>query len=186
MKIDCKNQPCPEPVIQTKKALEGIEEGVIEVTLNSEISKQNVIKFAISQGCSISEEADGDDIVLTITKGYSCDIATTTTKQKILFLKDNKIGKGELGKKLMTGMLSALLEQDVLPSKIICVNKGVFLTTKNKTTITALKKLINKGVEVHSCGACLEHYELKLKVGEVANAYFVAQNLLQSEGVVSL
>ncbi len=184
MKIDCTNLPCPEPVIKTKKALESIDEGVIDVIVNSDISKQNVIKFASSQGFSVSEEKDGKKTILSISKGFTCEIKQEFGK--VLFLKDDKIGKGKLGKQLMIGLLSSILEQEKLPKTIICVNKAVFLSTKNKDAIKILKTLSEKGVQIHSCGACLEHFNLKLKVGEVANAYFVAQNLMQSEGVISL
>ena len=51
-----------------------------------------------------------------------------------------------------------------------------------------LKKLENEGVEIYSCGACLEYYGLQgsLMVGNVGNALDTVEALLGGEGVVCL
>lgn len=46
MKIDCRNLSCPQPIVETKNALEKLQEGeTLEIILNSFISKNNVVKF---------------------------------------------------------------------------------------------------------------------------------------------
>lgn len=186
MKLDCTNLQCPEPVIKTKNALENIDEGILEVSVNSKASKQNVKRFASSQGFDVSEKNDGQNTILTITKGFTCSVSTQ--ESKVLFLKDDKVGEGELGEKLMLGFLTSICELKNLPKEIICVNKAVFLTTTNEKSIEIFKKLSQKGVKIYSCGVCLEFFGLQedLKIGEIGNAFSTVDTLMKSEGVISL
>ena len=73
-KIDCKNLACPEPVIKTKEALEEMDEGILEIEVNSFSSVQNVKKFATSQGLYVTERKNGKNTILTIVKGYECNL----------------------------------------------------------------------------------------------------------------
>jgi peroxiredoxin family protein len=52
--------------------------------------------------------------------------------------------------------------------------------------LETLKALSEKGVEILSCGTCLDFYGLKekLKVGRVSNMYTIAQTLIEAERVV--
>lgn len=196
MQIDCRNLECPQPVLETKKALESLpEDAVLEVLVNSVASHQNVLRFAKNSGYETRESTNGDTTTITIVKGYACEIAQEADKKegfcdKTLFLKDDKVGEGELGAKLMVGFLKSVLEQDTLPKRIVCVNKAVFLTTapEDSPVMQTLKALADKGVEIYSCGVCLEFYKLQdeLKVGMIGNAYGTIEMLLQSEDVISL
>ncbi len=73
-KIDCKDLACPEPVIKTKEALEEMDEGILEVEVNSFSSIQNVKKFAQSQGLYVTTKKDGKNTIITIVKGYECSL----------------------------------------------------------------------------------------------------------------
>jgi selenium metabolism protein YedF len=192
-KIDCRNLACPEPVLKTKKALEEMDEGVLEVLVNSISSVQNVKRYATNQGLEAKVEDLGNgESVITIVKGYECVIASEDNEflEKTIFIKDDKVGDGELGKILMKGFLKTTLEFKKLPKNIIFVNKGVFLTTKdeNKEIIEILKEFEKRGVKIYSCGLCMNHYNIapeELKVGEIGNAYDTMDMLLHTE-VVSL
>ena len=112
---------------------------------------------------------------------------------KILFVTDDKVGEGELGVMLVNAFLKSLSNTDVLPQKIIFVNRGVLLTTdnaevENDEIVEMLKELEKSGVEIYSCGSCLSYYALteRLKVGMIGNALESMQNMLKSEGVVRL
>lgn len=50
------------------------------------------------------------------------------------------------------------------------------MTTQRENTIEDLKKLADNGVEIISCGLCLDHYGVKeeLKVGRVSNMYEIS------------
>ncbi len=185
MKIDCRDLDCPKPVIEVKKVLQHMQNGQkLKVVLNSKIAKENVIKLVKSLGLDVQETSKNQDIVLKITKQTFCQ--AQSDDEKVIFLKDDKIGKGKLGGKLMIGFLNSIIEQENLPKQIVCVNRAVFLTTKNEQSVQILKEFEKKGVKIYSCGACLEHFALDLKVGEVGNAYSITQTLMQSNGVLSL
>ncbi len=195
MRIDCRNLPCPEPVIQTKKSLELLEnDSILEVLVNSTASKENVMRFARSEGLSVSDETLEDGSTnITIVKGFACEVVDEKRSDflnKVLFLKDNKIGDGELGAKLIVGFLKSILELPQLPKSVICVNKAVLLTTASEDSdiVGILRSFESRGVEVFSCGVCLDFYEVsdKLKVGMVGNAYGTVDALLNSDATITL
>ena len=194
MRIDCKDLACPEPVLRTKKALESLgEEGILEVELNSVSSIENCKRFAMNQGCEARVETQGETTLLTIVKGYPCEIAApakSATLAKTIFIKSDRIGNGELGSQLMLGFLKTTAELDALPQNIIFVNEGVLLTTQeeHRGVIDALKLLEEKGVAVYSCGLCMNYFKIPheaLQVGQVGNAYDTMRLLMETD-VVSL
>ncbi|GAB6073934.1 sulfurtransferase-like selenium metabolism protein YedF [Nautilia lithotrophica] len=195
-KIDCRNMACPQPVLETKKALEEMDEGILEVLVNSVSSVQNVKRYAMNNGFEPKvEELENGDTLITIVKGYECAIVADEEDEekflnKSLFIKTDKVGNGELGSILMKGFLKTTLEFKKLPKNIIFVNEGVFLTTKeeNAEVIEILKEFEKRGVKIYSCGLCMNHYNISaedLKVGEIGNAYDTMDMLLHTE-VISL
>ncbi|GAB6045706.1 sulfurtransferase-like selenium metabolism protein YedF [Caminibacter profundus] len=195
-KIDCRDMACPQPVLETKKALEEMNEGILEVLVNSVSSVQNIKRYAINNGFEpkVDDLGNGETLI-TIIKGYECTIIADEKDEekflnKTIFVKDDKIGEGELGGILIKRFLKTILEFKKLPKNIIFVNRGVFLTTKeeNKEIIEILKELEKRGVKIYSCGLCMNHYNIpaeELKVGEIGNAYDTMDMLLNTE-IVSL
>jgi selenium metabolism protein YedF len=194
--LNCKDLDCPKPVLELKKALESLpENGIIDVELNSVSSVENCRRFALSQGCTATEEKHPNGVtVMKIVKGFGCDVTVGTNKETLLnrtiFVKTNRIGNGELGKKLMHGFLKTTLEFELLPRYIIFVNEGVLLTTQeeNSTIVEVLQALSSRGVTIYSCGLCLQALEIdptSLQVGEIGNAYDTMRILLSTD-VVSL
>ena len=193
MKIDCCDLACPQPVLETKKALEEIEDdSLLEVLVNSVSSVENVKRFASKQGYeSRAQELKDGKTLITIIKGYECAIIPTKEEKflnKTVFIKTDKIGNGELGTTLMKSFLKTMLEFKALPKNLVFVNEGVFLTTKdeNLDLIESLKELKNRGVNIYSCGLCLNFYNIptdELKVGEIGNAYDSVDMLLNTDTV---
>ncbi len=196
MKIDCSGLACPEPVLQTKKALETLpNDSVLEVVVSSLASKENVIRFAENGGFDVRVKDLGEGkSLITIVKGFACNVAKSGNDEqfldKTLFLKSDKVGEGELGAKLIVGFLKSTLELPKLPKRIVCVNQAVLLTTaeENAPITEVLKALEAKGVEIYSCGVCLEHFGVsdKLKVGKIGNAFGTIEMLFGGEGTISL
>lgn len=196
MKLDCCGLACPEPVLQTKKALESLpNDAILEVMVNSIASKENVLRYAHNSGYEAkSEEREDGKTIIAIIKGFTCNIIEEDKESpfldKTLFLKSDKVGEGELGAKLIVGFLKSTLELPKLPKRIVCVNSAVYLTTaEEETPITEiLRALEAKGVEIYSCGVCLEFYGVmdKLKVGKIGNAYGTIEMLFGGEGTISL
>ena len=80
-------------------------------------------------------------------------------------------GEPDLGEKLMKAFLNVLLESGELPTRIICMNSGVFLTTEGSPVLDILKRYEEQGTEVFSCGTCLDYYGRSdgLRVGRPTN-----------------
>ena len=67
MTVDTRGCSCPQPVLMTKKAL--AKESAIEVIVDNNTAKNNILIFANSQGCKTSvEETGNDECVIKITK----------------------------------------------------------------------------------------------------------------------
>ncbi|PAF41830.1 DsrE family protein [Helicobacter sp. 11S03491-1] len=117
-------------------------------------------------------------------------------KNKTVLFKSDKIGEGELGSIVANSFIYAMTQisnKDILPKKIVFLNRGVLLSTQNdkiqnKDTIIYLKTLESLGVEILSCQTCLEHFGLKDKVlvGRIGNGLEVMEDFLTNEGVISL
>ncbi len=88
-------------------------------------------------------------------------------------------GDPELGRILMKGFLYALTQLDTLPKTLLFYNGGAFLTCEASASLEDLKSLEAQGVQILTCGTCLNHYGLteKLKVGEVTNMYVIAETM---------
>ncbi len=195
-KVDARGLACPQPVIMTKNALSEIDEGILTVLVDSLASKENVKRFAESQGCTVTVKEKGGTFEIEIVKGFSCAIPSKEEKKsiksnKVVFVSSDSIGSDyELGKELMKGFLKTFLDLDRkdLPEKIIFVNKGVHITCFWEETIEHLKKLEEMGVEIYSCGACLNYFKIteQLKVGKIGNAFDSVQSLMQGDSVVNL
>ena len=188
--IDCRGMACPQPVLTTKKALEEIEQGEFILIVDNPGSRDNVERFARSQEAVVDVEAKGNDFYLHIQKRSACELAASAQKPEkvVVYLNSNFMGVGEeaLGKILMRSFLKTLLDLKPIPSKLIFVNSGVWLTTEGSEVLETLKTLSEKGVEILSCGTCLDFYGLKekLKVGIISNMYDIAQSLLEADRLI--
>ncbi len=76
---------CPEPVIRTKDALEDIDEGILDVWLNSYSSIQNVKRFATKEGLYHTEKKVGKTTIISIVKGYECGLPEPEEKEERSF-----------------------------------------------------------------------------------------------------
>ena len=102
------------------------------------------------------------------------------------------LGAGEgniwwiLGKTLLKAFVFALTQQDKLPKTILFYNGGAALTCEGSAMLEDLKELEAQGVEILTCGTCLNFYGLteKLAVGSVTNMYTIAEKLTQAGNVV--
>lgn len=179
--IDCKGLLCPKPVILTKNELEAIEEGELEVIVDNIAAKENVTKFVKSQGCECKLEEKGGLYYITIIKGLntSCEVMDFTNNKPVILITSDKFGTGDdkLGIALMKSYLFALTEADIKPDKIFFVNSGVRLVCEGTEVLDSIKALFNAGVEINSCGTCLDFYSLKdkLLIGEVTNMYTIVE-----------
>ena len=106
----------------------------------------------------------------------------------MIVISSSKMGEGndELGTVLMNGFLYAIGQQDTLPKTMLFYNGGATLTCEDSPALEDLKSLEAQGVEILTCGTCLNYYGLsdKLKVGEVTNMYVIAEKMTQASRLV--
>ena len=204
IKVDAMGDQCPIPVIKTKKALKEITEtNLVEVHVDNEIAVQNLSKMAkqknLEYKCEkleeqhyiikINAEAEGVSIQQKAPAENDKEICYPDRKSNtVVVLSSNQMGNGseELGQILMKGFIFALTELDELPSTVLLYNSGVKLSTEGSNSIEDLKTLQAQGVEILSCGTCLNYYDLteKLQVGDVTNMYFILEKMAQADKII--
>jgi selenium metabolism protein YedF len=188
---------CPQPVLETKKALQKSLSGEVLVLVDNPTSKENVRRFAESQGyrVDISEEKGAFQLRLQKPKGRRKDSVREERKvegetQSVVFIESDSIGRGsdELGRILMRSFLHTLAEGDFKAAKIIMVNSGVKLTCEGSEVLEDLRHLSGQGTEVLSCGTCLDYFGLKtkLQVGRISNMYEILSSLAQAGKVLKM
>ena len=86
----------------------------------------------------------------------------------------------------MKGFLFALSQLESLPQTILFYNGGAKLTVEGSGSLEDLKAMEAQGVEILTCGTCLNHYGLteRLAVGGVTNMYAIVEKLAGAEKVV--
>lgn len=197
---------CPLPVVETKKALESMTEaGTITVLVDNEIAVQNVSRFAGSKQLEAKSEKVSDTefhIVIQVSAAQvgagnvaaaaeeaepAC-ILDGRRKGLVVAVGSNEMGNGAeaLGKSLMKAFIFALTKQDYLPETMLFFNSGANLTCEDSDSLADLKELEAQGVEILTCGTCLDFYNLKekLAVGGVTNMYVIVEKMEKAPLIV--
>jgi selenium metabolism protein YedF len=188
--IDCRNMACPMPVVTVKRALEEAAGETIQVLLDDGPPRENVGRFAANRGLIVEESPTDGGCALTISG--QTDTATVAAGEKegdtVLLFASDRLGDGpeELGRLLMKNFIITLLDVAGAPDRLLFVNSGVLLTTEGSEVLEALEALGDRGVEVLSCGLCLDFFHRKdrLRVGGVTNMFTIAESLLKAGSVV--
>lgn len=193
--VDARGMACPLPVVNAKKAAEEMQTGdILTILVDNEIAVQNLQKFANHKGYQSVGEKLGENeyavnmqIISGETKSaeqpeeaeeISCS-PDAKKKGMVVVLSANVMGTGEekLGKALMKAFVFALTKQDLLPETILCYNSGAYLTCEGADTLEDLRCLEAEGVNILTCGTCLDFYGIKekLAVGSVTNMYEIVE-----------
>ena len=201
--IDARGMACPQPVLETKKVLDQALSSHFKVLVDNDAARENVSRFATSRGCQVSvhTQASGYHELTVTGEGTppapgtpeeipSCALPETAASQKfVVYIGTNCVGRGddELGVKLMRGFLRTWIDATNLPWRMIFMNSGVKLTSVDEEAVDAVSMLAQKGVEILSCGTCLQHFGLEneLKVGKVTNMYEAIETLNEATKVIS-
>ena len=189
IKVNAMGDACPIPVVKTQKAMQELGgAGTVETLVDNETAVQNLGKLAASKGCTSKTEKLGEnEYRVTITVGENAKVEeqsgecyTCGKPKTVVVLSSDKMGSGndELG--------GALMKQETLPDTILCYNGGVKLTCEGSESLEDLKGMAARGVEIMSCGTCLNFYDLKekLAVGEVTNMYVIVEKMSGADRVV--
>lgn len=194
-RLDETGKACPIPVIETKRLLEASPAGTaVEVIVDNPTAVENLAKFAEQRryGFSRGEQNPGDfRVVLTKTSDAPAAAPAAGGARrpvKVVVVSSRTMGEGDerLGATLLKGFLYALTEQDAWPDTVLFYNGGAFCTTEGSESVPDLKKLEDAGVEILTCGTCMNHYGLtdKLAVGGVTNMYRIVELQLAADTVI--
>ncbi len=195
--LDCRGLSCPQPVLETKKALDWMETGCLRVMVDNEAARTNVTNFALAQGCEVESEGLGGDFLLRIRKLGSPATPPPTpfacpspgAKGTVILISSEVLGRGDdvLGKTLMAAYLDTLSQFAKEISHVILMNSGVKLAAEGSLVLDQLRGLEKVGAQVLSCGTCLNHYGLRerLQVGGVSNMLSILETLFSAGRVLS-
>ncbi len=191
--VDARSKPCPQPVIETRKALADPAVRELCVLVDNHVSAENVRRMASSMGCAVrvTEEA-ADKISLRILRQSAPDASSVPEApsggRTVVLVSGAEFGSGEkeLGAILMRAFVKTIKEVEPLPQAIIFINSGIFLTTEGSAVREDLEALVATGVQVCSCGTCLDYYHRKdkLEVGIVSNMFEILTLLTEAGRVI--
>ena len=197
IQVNAMGDACPIPVVKTLRALKELNgAGTVQTLVDNRVAVENLTRLAESKGCAIETEQLGEkEYRVTITVGENAKVEeqsgecyTCGKPKTVVVLSSDKMGSGndELGGALMKAFVFALSQQETLPDTILCYNGGVKLTCEGSESLEDLKGMAARGVEIMSCGTCLNFYDLKekLAVGEVTNMYVIVEKMSGADRVV--
>lgn len=209
--VDARGKLCPQPVIETKKAIK--EQGTPVITIvDDEIARQNVEKMAQQMGL-YAESSEIEDGFRILIQPISSDVLSAVMGEAaaaieqilptmesahfppqyenhttVVVLSSSHMGTGDdaLGAALMKGFVYALTQLDIVPDTVLLYNGGAKLSAEGADTLEDLKILEANGTKILTCGTCLAHYGLTdaLAVGSVTNMYDIAEILMGAGKVV--
>ncbi|MCP1102885.1 selenium metabolism protein YedF [Aequitasia blattaphilus] len=189
--VDARGDVCPVPVIKTKKALEEASERErVEVLVDNDIAFQNVQKYGNEVGNILSAEKKSEQEYHIVIEGKEKEDELKKQETNCIYvIRSNAMGVGDeaLGKTLLKGFFYALTQVEGLPKKILFYNSGAYLTTSESESLEDIKYLESQGVEILTCGTCLDFYGLKdkLEVGNVTNMYAIVEAMNQADKIVT-
>lgn len=217
MKIDAYGKPCPQPVVLALKALAGLPQGeILEIKVDNETAVENLKRMAEQRHCDteIEKRSDGWQLSLRPREAAESDLRSGTEDQRlirelncalpqraetlhariavntVIAFGSAVMGQGDdrLGAQLMKGYIFALTQSEQLPKQLLFFNGGARLTTEGSESLADLRQLSERGVEILTCGTCLDFYGIKEKlcVGGVTNMYAISESLLSADKVIRL
>ena len=182
--VDARGLSCPQPVILTKRVMDEKSGEEIITLVDNPTSLENVCKLAKSQGYTFVVEEKGSENHIHMSKEETDKEAEPAPLQDVaIMVKSQYFGQGddELGAVLMKSFFYTLTEMGPELRYLIFMNGGVHLTTEGSPVLEHLQFLGKKGVQILSCGTCLDFFgkKEKLLAGQVTNM-FTATEILTS------
>ena len=202
IQVNAIGDACPIPVVKTKQAIRELGgTGVVQTLVDNEIAVQNLTKMASQKGYAVrSDVMAPNQFLVTMTIGSETVTPVTGAAEAfaprpqgrdrniVVAIASASMGQGDaaLGATLMKGFIYALSQQDSLPTTLLFYHGGAAFTCEGSASLEDLQAMHSQGVEVLTCGTCLNFYGLtaKLKVGEVSNMYTIAEKLTQADLVI--
>lgn len=198
--VNAMGEQCPIPVVKATRALREMREaGTLEVLVDNDIAVQNLKRMAEGNKLAFhAEKRSEKEYVVTMEVSSP---AGDAPKEEVVAacIPDSRgdfvvavdtavMGRGsdELGAALMKGFLFAVSQLERLPKTMLFYNGGARLTVEGSDSLEDLRSMEAQGVEILTCGTCLNHYGLteKLAVGTVTNMYTIVETLAGAGKVI--
>ena len=198
--VNALGDQCPIPVVKATRALREMREpGTLEIHVDNEIAVQNLTRMASGHHLTAQAEKVAEK-EFVVTMEVTAPVGDAPQEEPeltcipdvrgslVVAVDTDVMGRGseELGKTLMKGFLFAVSQLPELPKTMLFYNGGARLTTEGSDSLEDLKKLEAQGVEILTCGTCLNYYGLteKLAVGGVTNMYTIVEKLAGASKVI--
>ncbi|MCI2057412.1 MAG: sulfurtransferase-like selenium metabolism protein YedF [Oscillibacter sp.] len=198
--VNAIGEQCPIPVVKATRALREMQEpGTLTVLVDNEIAVQNLTRMASGYHFASKSEKRGEK-EFAVTVDVTAPIADAPAEEPamacipdargsfVVAVDTQFMGHGndDLGKTLMKGFLYGVSQLPVLPATILFYNGGAHLTAEGSDSLEDLKSMEAQGVEILTCGTCLNFYGLadKLAVGSVTNMYAIVEKLAGASKVI--
>jgi selenium metabolism protein YedF len=195
--IDARKLACPAPVLAAKQAIENERPATLQILVDNDAARQNVMRYLASQSYHASFEADGSDFRITGATDQALSPGSAPAKnsdyhaQKIMVMvATDRMGYGDdvLGEKLMISFIKTLKEMGPDLWRLVFVNNGVKLAVSGADTLRDLQDIAASGVTILVCGTCLTHFNLleAKQVGETTNMLDIVTAMQLADKVINL
>lgn len=188
--VDARGLVCPIPVVKTKDAIASLAgAGTVRTLVDNEVAVQNLTRFATGKGYAVKSAVLGENEYEVVIEVSACTACTEETGRNVVVaVTKNVMGGGDdtLGRTLLKSFLYALAQQETLPRTILFYNGGASVACEGSDSLEDLAAMEKAGVEILTCGTCLNFYGLsdKLKVGQVTNMYSIVEKLSAADLVI--
>ena len=193
--VDASGMACPIPVVKANQALAQMTEGILEVHVDNTVAVENLKRMALQKGLPVkTEQPEDSHYVVTIPVTGAVDAAmpeltcTDCAGNTVVAVDTDSMGRGndELGAVLIKGFLFAVSRLETLPKTVLFYNGGAKLTTEGSASLEDLRLMEQQGVEILTCGTCLNYYGLtdQLAVGSATDMYTIVERLSRAEKVI--
>lgn len=189
--LDLRGMQCPQPVVQTRRELLDTPGVTLTVQVSDTIARDNILRLVSTLNYEAEVTSEGSGFSLVLTQGAGKKAAELApSKRSIVLIGGETFGHGdpELGRLLLKNYLYTLNDMDDLPEKLYMVNSGVKLACAGADTVEILAALGCRGIDIASCGLCLDFFHLKeqLAVGRTTNMLEIASALQGADHVIRL
>ena len=201
VKVNGMGKNCPIPLIETKKAIKALTSpDTVEVMVDNNMAVKNITRFATDSGYKITTDKISDKefkLIIEVNEIKSAESkitecvsfgATDNTGNIVIAIGSEKMGCGDekLGKNLMKAFIYSVSQAEVHPKTMLFFNGGAHLTCEGSLSLEDLNNLKELGVNIKTCGTCLDFYGLKdkLKIGDVTNMYDIVTTMEEASLVI--